>query len=94
MTWIKGATDVHRPTRRYLGFLAFSHGWTWAFWTVAALSGESVWELPAVLLYIGGIGVPLGGIVMMWVTSGRGGLEELGRRIIDPTHARPSAGGP
>jgi membrane protease YdiL (CAAX protease family) len=68
-----------------VGFFAFSHGWTWLFWAIAALVGASVWEMPGtIFFYIGGVGVMLGGIVMCRVVYGRGGIQELGRRIIDP----------
>jgi uncharacterized protein len=67
------------------GFLAFSHGWTWAFWGVALLWGRSVWEMPAVLFFIaGGAGVFLGGFVMSRVTYGHAGLADLWRRLLDP----------
>jgi membrane protease YdiL (CAAX protease family) len=68
------------------GFLAFSHGWTWLFWTVASLWGTSIWHLPAVSFFvIGGAGVFLGGMVMTLVVHGVVGLRDLGRRIVDPT---------
>lgn len=72
-----------------LGFLAFSHGWTFAWWGLASalvpLSSGTLWTGPAVLaFYIGGAGVLLGGIVMTAVHSGRAGLANLGHRIIDP----------
>jgi membrane protease YdiL (CAAX protease family) len=68
------------------GFLAFSHGWTWLFWTVASRWGTSIWHPPAVLFFvIGGAGVLLGGIVMTRVVYGPAGLRDLGRRVVDPT---------
>jgi uncharacterized protein len=73
-------------TRRHVfGFLAFSHGWTWGWWAAAAWSGDTVWEWPAAgLFYVGGAGVLMGGVVMTGVLSGRAGLQELGRRTVDP----------
>lgn len=71
------------------GFLALSHGWTWAFWGLAALLGTSVWQWPAVLFfYIGGAGVVIGGVVMTGSVYGARGLRELGRRVIDPRPIR------
>jgi hypothetical protein len=71
--------------RDLLGFFAFSHGWTWLFWAIAALLGASIWEMPGVIFfYIGGAGVMLGGLVMSGVVYGRNGPKELGRRIADP----------
>jgi uncharacterized protein len=77
-------------TRDLLGFLAFSHGWTWFFWMMAGLAGESVWEFPGVIFfYVGGAGVFVGALVMSRIVYGLSGLKELGRRIVDP---RPIAG--
>ncbi len=73
-----GAWDV-------LLFLAFSHGWTWGFWVLAGLMGETVWDWPGVaFFYVGGAGVLLGGVAMTRVLYGWPGLQELGRRCIDP----------
>jgi uncharacterized protein len=67
------------------GFLAFSHGWTWTFWALAALWGVSVWESPAIVFFvIGGAGVFLGGIVMSRLTYGPRGFGDLWRRLVDP----------
>jgi uncharacterized protein len=71
--------------RDVLLFLAFSHGWTWGFWGLAAAVGETVWDWPASLLfYVGGAGVFLGGWAMVYLVYGRQGLRELGVRIVDP----------
>ena len=70
-----------------LGFVLFSHGWTFAFWALAAaLAGErGVWAGPAaVAFYIGGAGVFLGGVVMTAALFGRAGLADLARRAVDP----------
>jgi len=78
-------TKSRHGIRDILGFLAFSHGWTWTLWMVAGLSGESVWEVPGVVFFVlGGAGVLLGGIVMSRITYGSAGLRDLGRRIVDP----------
>jgi len=74
-----------RGARDILGFLLFSHGWTWLFWGISGTIGPSVWEQPATTLFvIGGAGVFLGGIVMSRWTGGRNGLRDLGRRTVDP----------
>jgi uncharacterized protein len=77
-----------------LGFLAFSHGWTFGWWAFAgalALTGAgSTWAGPAaVAFYIGGAGVFIGGIAMTAMHFGRAGLVDLGRRSIDPRPIRP-----
>jgi membrane protease YdiL (CAAX protease family) len=73
------------PGKNILGFLAFSHGWTWFFWIVASFLATSIWRPPAVYLFVlGGLGVLLGGIVMTRLTSGSDGLRDLARRLVDP----------
>lgn len=68
------------------GFLAFSHGWTWVFWGVVILWGVDVWNsMGATALFaVGGLGLPIGGVLMTWRVAGRSGLRDLGRRIIEP----------
>jgi len=68
------------------GYLAFSHGWTWLFWSFVIIRNINLWSsLQSVTLFaIGGLGVPLGGIVMSWKVAGWDGLRDLGKRIIDP----------
>jgi uncharacterized protein len=84
-------TDPARPSaptrgaRDIVGFLLFSHGWTWLFWGISGSMGRSVWEQPATSFFvIGGAGVFLGGIVMSRWTGGMEGLRDLTRRIFDP----------
>lgn len=80
-----GQPNPPAPLRDILLFLAFSHGWTWGFWGLAATTGETVWEWPAsILFYVGGAGVFLGGLVMTGMMYGAAGLKELGRRAVDP----------
>lgn len=70
--------------RHIAGFIAFSHGWTWAFWGAAALLGARVWEPPGVYFFhIGGAGIVIGAIVMSQTVLGPDGLADLGRRMVD-----------
>lgn len=68
------------------GFLAFSHGWTWGFWGIVVAAGVDVWSTPwaMALFAIGGLGLPIGGVVMTGRVAGRAGLRDLGRRLVDP----------
>lgn len=71
--------------RDLLGFFAFSHGWTWLLWLIAAFWGATIWEMPgALFFYIGGTGVLVGGFVMSRVVYGPGGIRELSQRIVNP----------
>ncbi|SFC08824.1 CAAX protease self-immunity [Halobiforma haloterrestris] len=66
------------------GFLLFSHGWTWLWWSVPILAGWHVFELPGlVFLIVGGLGVTIGGVVTAWLVGGRTGLSDLGRRLVE-----------
>jgi len=78
-------------SRDLWGFLAFSHGWTWLFWGVVVAAGANVWAEPwaTAVFAIGGLGLPLGGVVMTRSVAGRTGLRDLGRRLIDPTRIGP-----
>lgn len=82
-------TANRAPTRAsdLWGFLAFSHGWTWLFWGLVVGQGVDVWSTPwaLALFAVGGLGVPIGGVVMTKRVAGRSGLRDLGRRLIDPT---------
>jgi uncharacterized protein len=85
------APGLMRRHSDILGFILFSHVWTWSFWTLAGISSESVWDVPGVILFvIGGAGVLVGGIVMSRTTYGPAGLRDLARRIVDP---RPVSAG-
>lgn len=68
------------------GFLVFSHGWTWLFWGVVIVLERNVWAAPeaTALLFVGGLGLPIGGTVMTWCVAGRSGLRDLGRRLVQP----------
>ncbi|HKL89108.1 MAG TPA: type II CAAX endopeptidase family protein [Salinibacter sp.] len=75
----RGASDLW-------GFLAFSHGWTWLFWGIVVAWGANVWEssIALAIFAIGGLGLPIGGVLMTWRVAGRSGLRDLGRRIVEP----------
>ncbi|MEF8816185.1 MAG: CPBP family intramembrane glutamic endopeptidase [Salinibacter sp.] len=68
------------------GFFAFSHGWTWLFWGLIIGLGLNVWASTTglVFLVLGGLGLPLGAVVMTWRVAGRDGLRDLGRRLVQP----------
>jgi uncharacterized protein len=67
-------------------FFLISHGISWVCWFGAiAWAGSEIWSAPARwLVYAGGTGPLVAGIVMTWVTSGRRGLRELLSRVFDP----------
>ncbi|MCU4973870.1 CPBP family intramembrane metalloprotease [Halobacteria archaeon AArc-m2/3/4] len=66
------------------GFLLFSHGWTWLWWSVPIAFGWHAFRFPGIVfLVVGGLGVTLGGVVMSWQVGGRAGLADLGRRLVD-----------
>ncbi|HEC35581.1 MAG TPA: CPBP family intramembrane metalloprotease [Anaerolineae bacterium] len=66
-------------------FFALTFGWTWLFWIAAAVSGQSIEALPVrLLLYLGGIGPALAGILLTYLTQDREGRRDFWRRLIDP----------
>ncbi|WP_276256172.1 CPBP family intramembrane glutamic endopeptidase [Halomontanus rarus] len=66
------------------GFLLFSHGWTWCWWSVPILAGWHVFRLPGIVfLVVGGLGVTIGGIVMARQVGDRTGLTDLWRRLVE-----------
>ncbi|WP_126664315.1 CPBP family intramembrane glutamic endopeptidase [Haloterrigena salifodinae] len=66
------------------GFLLFSHGWTWLWWSVPIVAGWHVFRFPGIFfLLVGGVGVTLGGVVMSWRIGGRIGIADLWRRLVD-----------
>ena len=72
-------------------FFALTFGWTWLFWIAAALSGQSIEVLPVrLLLYLGGVGPALAGILLTYRIQDREGRRDFWRRMIDPR--RISAG--
>lgn len=72
-------------------YVLFSHGWTWGFWSLIFLTPGGVWEVPGVIfLVLGGLGVPVGGILMARRAGGPEGLADLGRSLWDPRRASPA----
>lgn len=80
------ATVQPRGAADLWGFLAFSHGWTWLFWSIVVLWGVDLWASPGALALfaVGGLGLPIGGVVMTGRVAGREGLRDLGRRLVQP----------
>jgi len=58
---------------------------------VVVASGADVWDEPwaTALFATGGLGLPLGGVVMTRSVAGRDGLRDLGRRLVDATCIAP-----
>lgn len=66
------------------GFLLFSHGWTWLWWSVPIVAGWHAFRFPGIVfLVVGGLGVTIGGVAMAWLVGGRVGLADLWRRLVD-----------
>lgn len=67
------------------GFLLFSHGWTWLWWSVPIVNGWHVFRSPGIAFFlVGGLGVTIGGIVMAGIVDGRAGIQDIWRRLVDP----------
>jgi uncharacterized protein len=88
--WPPAAAGAPPPRLPIWRFFLISHGFSWACWIAAALwAGANVWETPARwLVYLGGLGPLLAGVVMVRATAGGAGLRELGSRIVDPRRIR------
>uniref|UniRef100_UPI0025C452A8 CPBP family glutamic-type intramembrane protease n=1 Tax=Halovivax sp. TaxID=1935978 RepID=UPI0025C452A8 len=66
------------------GFPVGYLGWAFLFWAPIVVSGESVWSFPNVVLFVvGGSSPLLAGLLLAWLTRGRAGVADLGRRLID-----------
>lgn len=74
--------SARRLLRRLSGFVAFSHGWTWALWSVVVLirGGAARDWANAAFVIAGGLGVPIGGVVMTWRDGSRRGGDRAGPR--------------
>lgn len=80
-------------SERYIpvwAFAVFYLGWAHLFWSVIVVSGEPVWSIPYVGVFvIGGVSPLLAGLVLTWYGRGRTGLATLWRRIVDVRRIRP-----
>jgi membrane protease YdiL (CAAX protease family) len=74
------------------GYLAFSHGWTWLWWSVNVVGGYEAFGAGLPFTVLGGAGPLLGGLVMSYVTYGRRGLADLRRRLTDLRRIPPRWG--
>ena len=64
-------------------FFTLAYGVSWFFWIPAALSGQDVMTFPFVLLlYLGGIGPPLVGIMLTYLIQDREGWHDYWLRVI------------
>ncbi|MFA9415410.1 lysostaphin resistance A-like protein [Natrinema sp. HArc-T2] len=65
-------------------------GWAYLFWLPIVASGESVWSVPNVGLFlVGGMSPLLAGLVLLWLEEGRAGLADLRRRLTDRDRIEP-----
>jgi membrane protease YdiL (CAAX protease family) len=65
-------------------FLIITYGFSWSFWIPCALLGWNFNEIPAsVLFYLGGLGPPLAGILLVYVTRGKDGHRDYWRRVFE-----------
>jgi uncharacterized protein len=82
-----GSSALHRirslPASDLWGYLLFSHGWTWAWWSVNIVGGYEAFGPGLPFTVIGGAGPFLGGIVMSYVTYGRKGVYDLWDRLTE-----------
>ena len=78
-----------QPQSDLWGFLLFSHGWTWIWWSINVLAGYDAFGQGLLFTVLGGIGPLLSGIVMAYVTYGSRGLTDLWQRLIDPGRIQP-----
>jgi membrane protease YdiL (CAAX protease family) len=65
-------------------FFALTYGVSWFFWIPATLVGQGVSTSPvALLLYLGGLGPPLAGIILTYLTRGKEGRRDYWQRVIE-----------
>ena len=80
-----------REAAALVTFFAFSHGWTFALWAIAAALPGTVWEPPGRAWFLmGGAGVLLAGLITVVRFDGRPGLADLARRTFDARRAGPA----
>lgn len=77
-----------QPSHDLVGFLLFSHGWTWLWWGVNVVAGYDAFGQGLPFTILGGLGPLLGGVVMTYVTYGRAGLADLRDRLTNPQRIR------
>jgi membrane protease YdiL (CAAX protease family) len=72
------------------GFPVLYLGWAYLWWVPIALSGDGVWTFPnSVAFLVGGASPALAGLSLLWVTEGRAGVCDLGRRLVDVGRISP-----
>jgi membrane protease YdiL (CAAX protease family) len=73
---------------RPFAFLAAALAWTWAFWSVPALTGLEPWSgTGRWLIYLGGVGPLLAGLWFQHRHSTGRGLRDLWQRLVQPGRA-------
>jgi len=71
-------------------FFVLALGWSWIFWIPLALMGWEFSDSSALVLFIlGGVGVPLAGIILAYHTRGREGWKEYWRCVVDFKRIKP-----
>ncbi len=66
------------------GFPIVYLGWAFVFWAPIVGSDASVWSFPNVVLFaLGGSSPLVAGVLFSWLTMGRDGVRDLGRRLIE-----------
>ncbi|WP_123537585.1 CPBP family intramembrane glutamic endopeptidase [Halosimplex salinum] len=71
------------------GYLLFSHGWTWLWWSVNVIAGYEAFGRGLPFTVVGGVGPLLGGVAMTYVTYGPRGLADLRERLTDIERISP-----
>jgi membrane protease YdiL (CAAX protease family) len=71
-------------TRAPLIYFLIAIGFSWLFWIPAAFVDENILESPwVILLYIGGLGPAIGGILLTYLNDDKESRKEYWRRVID-----------
>ncbi len=72
------------------GFPVLYLGWAFLFWSPIPGSDQSVWSFPNVGLFLlGGLSPLVAGLLLAWLTRGREGIADLGRRLVDVRRIDP-----
>jgi membrane protease YdiL (CAAX protease family) len=65
-------------------FFALTYGVSWFFWIPVAWLGRDAYTFPATLLfYLGGVGPPLAGIILTYLTQDQEGRRDYWQRLIE-----------